>query len=55
MSVIIIFFYFSTKTYIVATQKNRLNETVHFEHPKHVLKLMGKKILIISRSKFVFI
>ena len=29
------FSYFSTKTYVVGTQKNRLNE-----HPKHMLKLV---------------
>ena len=34
------FSYFSTQTYVVGTQKNCLNET--FEHPKHLLKLMGK-------------
>ena len=31
-----LFFNFSSKTYVVGTQKNRLNETV-FEHPKHSL------------------
>ena len=39
--------YFSTKTYIVGTQKNRLNKTVFFEHPKQMLKMMGKKIFTI--------
>ena len=49
--------YFSTKTYVVYTQKNRLNEKVllkrtvsmrcFFEHPKHMLKIMGKKIFTI--------
>ena len=34
---------FSTKTYVVGTQKNRLNDG-SFEHPKHILKLMGKKM-----------
>ena len=29
------FSYFSSKTYVMGTQKNRLNETV-FEHPKHM-------------------
>ena len=29
-----------TQTYVVGTQKNRLNETV-FEHPKQMLKFMG--------------
>ena len=37
------YYYFSTKTYVVGTQKNRHNETVSFEHPKHMLNLMGKK------------
>ena len=32
------FSYFSTKTYFVGTQKNH-------EHPKHMLKLMGKKTI----------
>ena len=36
------FTHFSTKTYIVGTQKNHLYETF-FEHPKHILKPMGKK------------
>ena len=31
---------FSTKTYVVGSQKNRLNE-----HPKQMFKLMDKKIL----------
>ena len=35
------FSYFSSKTYVVGTQKNRLNETVLFEHPKHMFKLMS--------------
>ena len=33
------FSYFSTKTYVLDTQKNGLNE-----HPNHMIKLMGKKI-----------
>ena len=41
------FSYFSTKTYVVGTQKNRLNETFFFEHPKQMLKIMGKKIFTI--------
>ena len=48
------FSYFSTKTYVVGTQKNRLNETVLFEHPKHMIKLSGKKIFTILRSKILF-
>ena len=37
----------------MGTQKNRLNETF-FEHPKPMLKLMGKKIITILRSKILF-
>ena len=46
------FSYFSTKIYILGTQKNRLNETGDgsFQHPRHILKLKGKKIFTISRS-----
>ena len=33
--------------YVVGTQKNLLNEMVLFEHPKHMLKLMGKKTIAI--------
>ena len=36
------FSYFSAKTNVVGTQKNRLNETV-FGHPKRMFKLMDKK------------
>ena len=45
------FFYFSTKTYVLGTQKNRLNETVLLEHPKYMFKVIGKKIITILRSK----
>ena len=38
------FSYLATKTYVVGAQKNRFSS---FEHPKHVLKLMGKKIFIV--------
>ena len=38
------------KTYVVGNQNNRLNEC-----PKHMFKLMGKKIITISRSKMLFI
>ena len=41
---------FLNKTYVVGTQKNRLDE-----HPKHMLKIMGKKIFTILRWKFLFI
>ena len=40
------FSYFSTKTYVVDTQKDRLNETVLFDYPKHMFKWMSKKIII---------
>ena len=43
------FSYSSTKTDVVGTQKNRLNETVLFEHPKHMYKLISKKIFAILR------
>ena len=48
------FSYFSTKTYVVGTQKNRLNETVLLSTPKHMLKMMGKKkhVSTIVRWKF---
>ena len=39
------FSYFSTKPYVVSTQKNRLNET------KHMFKLKGNKIITILRQK----
>ena len=37
-------------TYVVGTQKNSLNETVSFEHPKDMFILMGKKLIAILRS-----
>ena len=43
------FFYFSTKTYVVGTQKNRLNETVLLSTPRKMLKLMDNKIFTILR------
>ena len=49
------FSYFSSKTYVVGTQKNRLNETGFYENPKHMLKLTGKKLFTILRSKILFI
>ena len=33
--------------YVVDTQNSCINETVSFEHPKHMLKIMGKKIFTI--------
>ena len=47
--------YFSTETYVVGTQKDRFNETVLFKHPKHMLKLMGKKILTVLPLTILFI
>ena len=41
--------YFSTKTYVVGTQKSRLNE-----HPQHAFKLMGKNIFTILWLKVLF-
>ena len=43
-----IFFYFSTKTYVMGTQKNRLSETVLLS-TQNMLKMMGKKIFTIVR------
>ena len=43
----IIFSYFFTKTYIVGTQKNGLNEKVHLITKKDIFKLMGKEIFTI--------
>ena len=44
------FSYFSTKTFVVGTQNNCLNE-----HPKHMLKLIGKKLFTILTSNILFI
>ena len=41
---IIILIISQPKTYVVGTQKNRLNETVFFQYPKHMFKLIGKEI-----------
>ena len=35
----------------MGTQKNHLNKTISFKHPKHMLKLMGKKIFTILHKK----
>ena len=48
------FSYFSTKTNVVGTQKNRLNETICLS-VQNMLKLIVKKIFTILRSKCVFI
>ena len=38
------FYHFSTKTYVLGTQKTGLSETVRsFENPKHMLELTDKK------------
>ena len=42
----------SIKTCVVGTQKNCLFEKVLFEYPKHMLKIMGKKILSILHKIF---
>ena len=47
--------YFLAKTHVFGTQKNHLNKTGFFEHPKHMLKLIGKKIFTILRSKTLFL
>ena len=53
------FSYFTTITYVVGTQKNRLietvNETVLLSTQKHMFKLMGKKIVTILQSKMLTI
>ena len=45
------FSYFSTKTYVVGTQKDRLNAQEgsfqSFEHPKHMIKLIDKESITI--------
>ena len=46
--------YFLTKTYVVGTQKNRLNETVLLS-TQNMFKLMGKKIMTILCSKVLLI
>ena len=45
-----LFSYFSTKTYVVGTQKKRFNVTRNI-----MFKLMGKKIFTILGSTFLFI
>ena len=47
-----LFSYFSTKTYVVGTQKNRLNfKGSSFENTKHMFKLMGKEIYALLGAK----
>ena len=40
--------YFSTKTYVVGTQKS-VSMKRFFSAPKHMIEIMGKKIFIILR------
>ena len=47
--------YFSTLTYVVDTQKNRLDETVLFEHPKHMFRLMQQEIVGLLREEYSLI
>ena len=49
------FTYFSTKTYVVGTQKNRLNETVLFSTQNVSLNLWVRKYLHFYAQKFLFI
>ena len=46
------FSYFSTKTYVVVTKKNHLIDG-SIEHPKHMFKLIGKKITILRKNFFL--
>ena len=48
------FFLYSTKTYVVCTQKNRLNETALL-NTKHMFKLMGKEINAILGAQTILI
>ena len=38
----------------MGTQRNRLSETVLFEHPKYLFKLLDKKIITILRLHCIF-
>ena len=49
------FSYFSTKTYVVAAQKNRLYETVILSTQKQLFKLMDEKIFTILNPKLLSI
>ena len=42
------------KTYVVGTQKNRLNES-SFEHPQQMLKMIALGIKIFTISKVFFL
>ena len=48
------FSFFSTKTYVVGTQKNCLNETVLLSTQNRLMfRLLGKKIIAFLRSKYL--
>ena len=47
-----IFSYFSSKTYVVGTHKNRLDETVLLSTQNKMFKMMGKKIFTILCWKY---
>ena len=55
MNKINIFLFFSSNTYVVSTQKNRLTETVLLSTPQKMLKLMVKRIFTNSGLDFLFI
>ena len=46
------FCYFSTKTYVVGTQKNHLNETVLLS-TQNMFRLLGKQMIAFLRSKIL--
>ena len=46
---------FSIKTYVVGTKKNPSQWDGSFEHPNHMLKIIGKKIFTILLRIFLFI
>ena len=48
-------FFFSTKTYVVGTQKEPSQWDGSFEHPQNLLKIRGKKTFTIVRWKLLFI
>ena len=54
---VFVFFFinFSTKTYVVGTQKKPSQRDGSFEHPKHIFKVMGKKIMTILRLNILLI
>ena len=42
-------FLISQIKHVVGTQKNRLNDTRSFEHPKNMLEIVGRKIFSVLR------